>query len=70
MITDTKIALLFAVLIGLVALAIGGLDSSGYGTGVTRSAAVDAESDGYGRSAPVSSVCSILYPAPCDYELW
>jgi hypothetical protein len=71
MITDTKIALLFAVLIGLVAVAIGRFDSGGYGTGIARNVAVDAESDGYGRSAPVSSVCSILYPAPCAYfELW
>jgi hypothetical protein len=67
MITNMKIALSFAVLIGLVAFAIGGLDSSGGGTG----AAVNAESDGSGRIAPVSSVCTILYPAPCAFfERW
>jgi hypothetical protein len=71
MITNTKIALSFAILIGLVAVAIGGLDSSSDGWGVARSTAVDAESDGGGRIAPVSSVCTILYPTPCAFfERW
>jgi hypothetical protein len=71
MITETKVALLFAALIGLAAVAIGGLSSSGYGTGLARSAAVNADSDSDARSAPVSSACSILYPVPCAYfELW
>jgi hypothetical protein len=71
MITNMKIALSFAVLIGLVAVAIGGLDSSGSGTGAAGSAAVDAESDDGARIAPVSSVCTILYPAPCAFfERW
>jgi hypothetical protein len=71
MISDTKIALSFAVLIGLVALAIGGLSGNSYGTGVARGLAVDAESDSDPRSAPVSSICSIFYPAPCAYfEPW
>jgi hypothetical protein len=65
MISSTKIAFAFAILVGLAAVAIGELDSRGDGSGVAGNASVNAESDGSERSAPVSSVCNILYPTPC-----